>query len=130
MLCALPLALALGFCPDETISGYAEPTATWNLTELDGVPFTAPATIAFPAAGEVVGTGPCNSFTATQAVPYPWIEIRKIAATRRACPDLEAEAAYFSALEAMTLAEAQGSYIILSTPDGREMVFTAGEAAD
>ena len=125
MLCALPFAFSLGLCPDETISGYTDPATTWRLTELDGAPFTASATLAFPEEGEVTGTGPCNGFRAGQTLPYPWIEITGIAATRRACPDLDAETAYFAALEAMTLAEVGGDILILSTTEGREMVFTA-----
>lgn len=125
MLCALPFALALGLCPDETISGYSDTSVTWRLTELDGTPFTAPATVAFPEEGEVTGKGPCNAFTAAQTLPYPWIAIEGIAATRRACPDLDAETAYFAALEAMTLVEVGGDVLILSTTEGRQMAFVA-----
>jgi heat shock protein HslJ len=58
------------------------------------------------------------------AAPYPWFEAGDIAVTRRACPDLAAETAFFDALADMTLAEVAGDALILSTPDGREMVFT------
>lgn len=125
MLCALPFAFALGLCPDETVSGYAETTTIWRLTEIDGAPFSAAATITFPEEGIVTGRGPCNAFTATQSVPLPWIEIRDIAATRMACPDLAAEAAFFAALQDMTLVEVTLDILLLTTPEGREMVFTA-----
>lgn len=125
MLCALPFAFALGFCPDETISGHSGTSVRWRLTELDGAVFTASATVAFPEEGAVTGNGPCNAFIAAQTLPYPWIAIEGIAATRRACPDLDAEAAYFAALESMTLAEVGGDVLILSTTEGRQMVFAA-----
>ncbi|WP_422075358.1 META domain-containing protein [Tranquillimonas rosea] len=47
------------------------------------------------------------------------------AATRRACPALEAERRYFAALREMTLAEVAEGTLILSTPEGRKMVFQA-----
>lgn len=125
MLCALPFAFALGLCPDETVSGYAETTTIWALTEIDGTRFPAAATITFPEEGTVTGRGPCNAYTATQSVPLPWIEIRDIAATRMACPDLAAEAAFFKALQEMTLVEVTLDILLLTTPEGREMVFTA-----
>lgn len=125
MLCALPFAFALGLCPDETVSGYAETETVWQLAELDGTPFQARATITFPQEGTVAGQAPCNSYTATQSVPIPWIEIRDIAATRLACPDLDSETVFFAALEEMTLVEVTLDILLLSTPEGREMVFKA-----
>lgn len=108
---------------DETISGYADREATYRLTELGGRPFAATATIRFPDEGRITGEAPCNSYSGTQAAPYPWFDPGPIAATRRACPDLDAEAAFFAALEAMTLAEVTGDVLILTDADGREMVF-------
>lgn len=118
------LVLLLAACQrDETISGYVPPDTVWRLTEMDGAPFDAAATVTFPGQGRVAGQGPCNAYKATQGAPFPWIEIRGIAATRRACPDLAAEAGFFAALEAMTLAELGGDVLLLSTDAGREMVF-------
>jgi heat shock protein HslJ len=125
MLCALPFAFALGLCPDETVSGYAETETVWQLAELDGTPFQARATITFPQEGTVAGQAPCNSYTATQSVPIPWIDIRDIAATRMACPDLDSETVFFAALQEMTLVEVTLDILLLSTPEGREMVFKA-----
>ena len=56
-------------------------------------------------------------------MPYPWIKIENIAATKRACPDLAAESAYFTSLQAMTLSEVLGDVLILSNDEGDEMVF-------
>lgn len=125
MLCALPFAFALGLCPDETISGYAVPGLTWRLAEIDGAPFSSDATLTFPEENAVVGQAPCNGFTARQVHPLPWVEFTDIAVTRRACPDLDAEAVFFAALGEMTLAEVTDDVLILSTVEGREMVFRA-----
>lgn len=111
---------------DETISGYADPDAIYRLEELFGDPFPAQATISFPEEGRIAGEGPCNRFSAAQRVPYPWFEAGQVVATRRACPDLAAETAFFAALGAMTLAEISGPVLILSDEAGRQMVFRAG----
>ncbi len=67
--------------------------------------------------------GPATTFRASQSAPYPWFAPGPIAATRRACPDLEAESRFFAALSEMTLIEAQGDTVILTNEAGREMVF-------
>ncbi len=116
--------LTLG-CSDETISGYADRSAVYALTEMAGEPFTARATISFPEPGRAKGEGPCNLWSAEQTVPYPWIALGPIAATERGCPELNAEARYFEALGAVSLAEVQGPILILSTEEGVELVFEA-----
>ena len=101
-------------CSDETVSGYADRGAVYRLIELDGAAYPARATIAFPEEGRAMGDGPCNSWSASQAAPYPWIELGPIAATRRACPELPAETEFFAALGQASLVEVTGSILILS----------------
>ena len=118
--------IALTACQqDESVSKFADPMAEYHLIELDGVAFTSRATIAFPKEGEVVGQAPCNRYFATQTVPYPWFALSGIGATRMACPELEAESAFFAALEDMSLVEIVGPTLILTNEAGREMVFEA-----
>lgn len=126
----LPVLFGLWSCGGETVSGHGAAGRTWKLVELDGAAFPARATLTFPEEGRIAGEGPCNRYSGAQTVPYPWFRAEKIAATRRACPDLAAETAYFSALEAMTLAEVAGDVLILRTGDGREMVFQADGSAE
>ncbi len=115
---------AFGACSaDETISGYADPEAVYDLAEFEGSTAQFEASIAFPEEGRTAGAGPCNQFIAEQSAPYPWFEIGPIAATRRACPELEAEQQFFERLGMMTLAEVSGDVLILSNDDGEEMVF-------
>ena len=121
----LMLALPLMACGDETISGFVDPTKTFQLVELAGEPFTARATIAFPEQGRAQGEGACNRWSAAQLAPYPWIELGPIAATRRACPELEAEQRFFDALARTTLAEAVGDVLLLTTDQGETLVFEA-----
>ncbi|PTX57292.1 heat shock protein HslJ [Litoreibacter ponti] len=124
LICLITLSL-LGYCKDETVSGYAGTETIWLLQSIDEASFPARATLTFPEEGRIAGDGPCNRFFATQTVPYPWFEIGPIGSTKRACPALAAEQAYFKALANMTLAEVAGTTLILSNPDGGQMVFTA-----
>lgn len=111
--------------PDETISGYADPAATYVLTTVDDTVFTGRATIAFAEEGRVTGNGPCNSFSADQKVPYPWFELGPIASTRRVCPDLATETTYFAALADMRFAEVIGDTLILTSESGQIMTYQA-----
>ncbi|MHA6263172.1 META domain-containing protein [Arenibacterium sp. CAU 1754] len=112
---------------DETLTGYGASGVVWTLAEMDGRRFAARATLRFPEPGQIAGNAPCNAYSGKQTAPYPWFQAENIAATHRACPDLAAENAFFSALSAMTLAEVGNGTLILSTETGREMVFTAAE---
>ena len=118
LLSFLPFA-----CTDETISGYADPEATYRLQEFSGELFTARATISFPEEGVARGNAPCNSWSAQQTAPYPWIELSQLQVTRRACTELAAEQEFIRALEGTALVEVQGDILILTDEDGIEMVF-------
>ena len=108
---------------DETVAAYGASERVWTLAEIDGEPFNANATLTFPEAGKIAGKAPCNSYSASMAVPYPWFETGPVAATRMACPDLPAETHFFEAMDEMSLSEVLGDTLILSTPEGRKMVF-------
>lgn len=119
-------ALLSGCKKDETVTAYGGAGKIWVLVELDGKPVSTQATLIFPEPGKIAGRGPCNSFSATMTVPHPWFDAGPIAATRRACPDLPAEADYFAALSEMTIAEVLGDVLILSTDGERKMIFNSG----
>lgn len=116
--------LFLGACGDETVTAYAD-MDSFVLTSINGTPFEASATLNVGDAGRISGTAPCNSYNAAQTAPYPWFALGPIAATRRACPDLAAESAYFETLSQMTNVEVVGSVLILRNDTGAEMVFDA-----
>ncbi len=125
MRLTLLLPLMVFGCGDETISGYADPSAVYRLVEIDGEAFGPRATIAFQSQGRAAGEAPCNSWSAAQSAPYPWFALGPVVATRRACSELEAEGQFFEALAGMTLAEVQGSVLILTNEAGAAMVFDA-----
>lgn len=112
---------------DETIRSYGGGDGTWEVVEMNGVPFDGTATLSFPKAGQVAGKGPCNNYMASMIVPYPWFEVGPIAATRMACPDLMLESAYFEALQSATLSKAAEGLLILSNDDGEVLVFKPAE---
>lgn len=122
-ICLIALSL-LGYCKDETVSGYAGTEVTWVLQSIDEAAFAARATLTFPEEGRIAGSAPCNNYFAEQTVPYPWFKAGPIGSTKRACPDLEAETRFFKALGKMTLSEVAGSTLILSNETGGQMVFT------
>ena len=128
ILLSIPLFLGLSACwSDETVGAYGASDQIWVLQELDATPFTAHATVTFPEAGTIAGKAPCNNFSGPMTAPYPWFEVKNLAVTRMACPDLEAETLFYAALSDMTQSEVSGDTLILTNEAGREMVFKASE---
>lgn len=110
---------------DETVKAYGGADRTWRLVAIDDIPFEAEATLTFPETSKIAGQGPCNSYFASMTVPYPWFETGPIGSTKRMCPDHAAEAEFFDALSEMSLSEVLGDTLLLSTPEGRTMLFKA-----
>ena len=123
---ALLLSFAVVACfADETVAGYTTDGAVYRLVELNGAPFDASATMTFGDNGAISGDGPCNRYSGRQSAPYPWFELGPLRATKRACPDFEAESTFFRMLSQMTQAEVSGPNLILSGEEGDVMVFDA-----
>lgn len=122
---SLPLSLLAACQPDETVTKYLQGSETFVLQSINGTPFGAVATIHLGEAGKVSGQAPCNSYFAEQSAPYPWFELGAIAATKRACPDLDAEQTFFDALATASLVEVSGPILILTNDQDLEMVFQA-----
>jgi len=97
----------------------------WQLRAIDGQAFAARASLDLSTQGRVTGQAPCNRFSAVLTGDLPAFRPGPIVATRMACADLAAEAAFLAALAAMTGAEVdEAGALVLSGPDGRRMVFT------
>ncbi|UZD90446.1 META domain-containing protein [Cognatishimia activa] len=119
----LALLLLISACErDESLTAYGA-AGTWDLQEINGQPFDAPASIVFAEDGQVKGEAPCNSYSTYQSAPYPWIELGPILSTKRACADLSAEQDYFAALGKMSLAEVSGELLILSNDEDESLLF-------
>ncbi|WP_343080146.1 META domain-containing protein [Ostreiculturibacter nitratireducens] len=108
---------------DATLTSLAGEGSVWRLTELDGAEFAAEATIEFPQEGRIAGAAPCNRYTAAQSATYPDFAAGPIAATRMACPELDAETRFLDALAAMRTVEVDEDVLTLSGDAGRRMVF-------
>jgi len=123
----LPFLAVLNACeqPDESVTAYSKHDGTFQLLSLNGDLFEARATIDVRVSGTVSGHGPCNAYRTSQTAPYPWLTLGPISATRRACPDLDAEALFLETLATMTIVEAANENLILSNEAGDRMVFYA-----
>ncbi len=121
---ALIILFTLTTCSkDETVSGQTDTTDVWVLTELGNSPVTPRITLEFPEQGRITGQGPCNKYSGSQTVPMPWFEVKGLAATKMACPDLKLETRYFDLLQEMATAEVAGNTLILQSDDGRMLVY-------
>lgn len=122
---SLCLVVLISACSvEETVFSYGAGERTWRLTSFNGAPFPADVTLLFPRPGQIAGRAPCNFYSGAQLLPYPWFEVGPLRVTRRACPDLAAEAQYLDALSRMELSRVEGDTLILSIWEGDEMVFT------
>lgn len=121
----LPLVLAAGACGAQTGPGDGQ---IWALQSLDGKPFAARATLDLSVPGRISGRAPCNGFGAELRAELPAFDPGPIRATRRACPELAAENAFLQALKGMSRAEQSGGRLVLTSQDGREMVFIPAPA--
>lgn len=110
---------------DETVTGYLSGPSVFKVVSIDGEPFTEDATIDLSETGRISGKAPCNQYSAEQKAVYPWFEAGAMISTRMACPNLDAEMVFLTAISEMTLSEVAGDTLILSNTDGREMVFQA-----
>jgi heat shock protein HslJ len=120
-----PLLTLAGCLADGTLRAYGAADKIWTLTEARNFTPDTAITLTFPETGRIAGNAPCNSYSATLDVPYPWFDAGPIAATRRVCPALQVETSFFTALGAATLSEVLDNTLILSDEDGMLMVFRA-----
>lgn len=127
MLKPLPALLFLlvlaGCLRDESVTGYAP--GIWHLETINAAQIGTGAAITLDLTerGRISGRGPCNAYSATQTAPYPWFEPGPIVSTRAACPELDTEQAYLTALTRMSLAEVSGPVLILSNDTGETLEF-------
>jgi len=112
---------------DETVAAYGGSDKTWVLAEIGSMDVAPDATLSFAEPGRITGTAPCNSYSATMSVPYPWFEATEIVVTRMACPELAAERAFLDALAAAAYSEVLDDTLVLSNDDGPLLVFKAGD---
>lgn len=90
---------------------------TWQLVQImarDVTPKDDCYTLQFRSNGTATGKGGCNVFTATFRVSSSReLAINDIGATRRLCPDSEAESAFFDLLDSVTHYEMDADIMLL-----------------
>lgn len=94
----------------------------WHLVGLEGQKVEWQASLRLDG-DKVSGKAPCNRYFGTNAATLPEISFGGMGATKMACPDLAAEDAYFSALQAMQRAELDQGHLFLIGPEGRIIEF-------
>ena len=109
---------------------YDDPGTVWQLTQLNGAPFTDMAYLEFPEIGRIEGQAPCNRFFGEMWSTYPWFKPEDIATTRMACPALKSEAIFLQTLGRMTLAEITDNWLLLTSDDGQSMGFIPAQPGD
>ena len=112
---------------DETVRAYGAAERVWTLVAIDEQPFDSTATLTFPDDETLAGKAPCNQYSTSMTVPYPWFEVGPIKTTKIACAELRNETEFLKNLRQMTLSEVLGKTLILRTSEGRNMVFKADD---
>lgn len=118
----LPIALAAS-TSSAADSGFPISETSWSLSEVDGAPYEASATVAFPEEGRIAGKAACNNFTGSYEGTTDGFTLGPMAMTKMMCPDIEAEDAFMAQLALMTHADVTEDQVILSNADGAQMVF-------
>lgn len=121
----LGLVLAGGLAASAATGVPAEYTPVWTLQTIDGAPYRAPITLSFTGPGQFAGQGPCNTYSGSAEGSLPAFHPTTIGASRMACPKLAMEQEYLQLLYAVESAELTGAGLVLTTVNGRKLVFSA-----
>jgi heat shock protein HslJ len=124
---SLVFALSLAACVTPALSEAEIEGVDWHLVGLEGQAVGWAASLRFEGA-RVAGEAPCNSWSGVSLSALPAVSIGPIRATRRACPDLKGESAFFEALSDMQRAELDQGHLYLIGPEGRIMEFARDPA--
>lgn len=115
-------ALALFAAAQPGLADQAIPGKDWILIEVDGGKPGYAASLSLAQPGKITGQAPCNSYFGSIMQTGDSFVVGGLAATRMACPDLAAEAAYLQMLQAVSHGVVQDGLLIL-TGNGHEMRF-------
>lgn len=65
---------------------------------------------------QILGSGPCNTFTATNAAKLPAIQITNFVATSNPCGETAQEQRFFNAIRGATSADYNGGVLLVKGP--------------
>ena len=117
------LVAVSGFPDDETLTGYAERDAVYELVELDGEAVSVSAFVRFPGRKSMEARSPCFAYSGRLSAPMPWFEFQQADRVAYSCIEQPVEDTFADALAQSTLAEVSGGIIILSDDTGPRLVF-------
>lgn len=95
----------------------------WRLVSLNGSVFTAQATLDLRDPEQASGQAPCNRWFAARGGVLPALTFGPVGATRMACPDLQAETTYLTALSQVAAVALADGNLVLTGADGMRMEF-------
>lgn len=119
---AAALVALISCTGDETVTGYGG-AGQWTLSDMNGAQ-TSGMSMTLTADGTIRAAGPCAILRARQTAPYPWFRLQDKEQAERACAGRAGDQAFFAELGQATLVEVTGDVLILSDPDGLELVFS------
>jgi heat shock protein HslJ len=123
----LAATLSLAACVTPAMSEGEIEGIDWHLVGFEGQTVGWKATLRFDG-DKVAGKAPCNSWFGKNPANLPAVSIGAIGATRMACPNLAAEAAFFETLQAMQRTELDQGHLFLVGMEGRIMEFARDPA--
>ncbi len=92
----------------------------WQVAMVDGTPPGWTATLNLSEPGQVFGQAPCNRYSGPLTQEGRSFRPGKLAATRMACPNLQAEDEFFRLLRGIDTADHRPGLLVL-TGGGHEM---------
>lgn len=95
----------------------------WQLVGFAGGALPPHVTMDLREAGRATGQAPCNRWFGSVEGTLPEFRIAQAGATRMACPDLDAESAFLTALTGVTTAALEGDRLVLTGGDGQRLEF-------
>jgi heat shock protein HslJ len=111
----LVTGLLLAACQDAGAGLTSDAIArNWSLVRMNGADAPANVTMDLSEAGRAAGQAPCNRWFGGVEGSLPAFKLSAVGATRMACPEMEAEAAFLSALEAVREVRMEGERLILA----------------
>jgi heat shock protein HslJ len=123
----LAATLSLAACVTPAMSEGEISGVDWHLVGLEGQEVGWNASLRIDG-DNITGKAPCNSWGAKSSASLPALSLGPIRATRMACPDLAAEAAFFETLQAMQRTELDQGHLFLIGMEGRIMEFARDPA--
>ncbi|MEH7827244.1 META domain-containing protein [Gemmobacter denitrificans] len=121
LIAAAALTLLTACQPEAAPLTDADLAKEWRVVQLDGKEFAARATLDLTEPGKAFGQAPCNRWFAGREGSLPELRFGAAGATRMACPDLDAEAAFLEALSRVRQAALEGDRLVLTGEAGLRM---------